>query len=330
MFMVALQTLADTSGGTFERVITNPDGAFQRAALAGSAVYRLGVEAPPDAQTSQPIDVRATVDREGVTLHVNRHTLLPGAVVSESSAERVSAAIRRGTPHFGVPVRMGVARRRAASAPDTVELVVDLEVPASVTGPLTVTIGVLDADGALKQGTRPLPHAAGGADYRMAMPLPVKSGPSHVRLAVEDAAGSVGSVDTEVDARLTAMGPITVSDLLTWWKDGAGHSRFLALAELPIGVAHLSAGIELYPRADTAMPEDLSVRLSISATGSAIGDNTPVAEVSLTPRIDGDILRADATLPIGSLAPGSYVIRATVFAGGQRLGVVTTIVSKSR
>jgi len=52
MFIAAMQTFADVTGGTFERVITNPSGAFTRAAVAGSAIYRLGVEAPPDASAS--------------------------------------------------------------------------------------------------------------------------------------------------------------------------------------------------------------------------------------------------------------------------------------
>ncbi len=322
MFVAALQTLADSSGGTFERVITNPDGALRRAALSGSAVYRLGVEVPPDASTSKRLDVVAAVAREGVTLRVNRHNVVPGAVADESPAEKVTAALRKGKPYYGVPMRVGVVKRRANN--HQVELGVGLGVPGSVAGPLKVTVGVLDPSGSLKQGTQTIQAPEGGTGYRLTVPLPVPEGTYRVRLAVEDADGSVGSVDTEVSARLNPMGPVNASDLLTWWKDASGRPQFVGLDDMPVGVANLSAGVELYRIADVAVPADLSVRLSILEAGAA----TPVAEVDITPHAEGDVLRAEARLPLGSLASGSYVLRATVSSGGQRLGEVSTTINK--
>ncbi|MEZ5316856.1 MAG: VWA domain-containing protein [Vicinamibacterales bacterium] len=320
MFTIALQTLADMSGGTFERVIADGDNAFARAAVAGSAVYRLGVEAPPNARASQAFAVGAEVARDGVTLRVNRHTFVPGESAATAPAAKVAAAIRNGTPYYGVPVRMGVARRRAAGDGGQVELELDVDVPASVPGPLKVTIGVLDEGGALKQGTRTIPAPDGHADYRHTVTMPVSPGAYRIRVAAEDAAGNVGSVTTDVEARLTAMGPFTASDLLTWWKDASGRPQMLALDGIPAGVAALNAGIELYPVAGQAAPKDLTVRLSILAASAP----APVAEVDLTPRTDGLVRRAEAALPLANLPPGAYVLRATVRGEGAVLGEVTT------
>jgi VWFA-related protein len=321
MFRAALQGLADMTGGTFESVITNTDGAFRRAALAGSGVYRLGVEAPANSRASQEFVVGAEVARDGVTLRVNRHTTVPGEVPQDKPAARVAAAIKQGTPYYAVPMRVGIARRRASG--DQVELQLDIDVPAAVDGPVRVTIGVLDDGGALKQGTRTLSRPDGGANYRYTASVPVAAGAHRVRVAVEDATGGVGSVSTEVDAHLNAMGPVIASDLLTWRKDASGKPQLLALAELPADLTSLNAGLELYAAAGQPVPKDLSVKLSILSASTS----TPVAEIDLTPKVDGDIRRVEATLPVAKLAPGAYVLRATVRGDGQRLGEVSTRIS---
>ena len=322
MFMSALQVLASATGGTFERVVTNPDGAFTRAALAGSAVYRLGVEAPAGASGSKPFEVAATVERGGVTLYTNREAVLPSAAARETAAEKVIAAVKHGQPYYAVPMRVAVARRRAAG--DQVELGVGLAVPASVPGPLRVTIGVMDADGGLKQGVRVVPVPDGRGDYGLTVPMPVAPGKYRVRLAVEDAAGAVGSIELAIDAAFTPMGPVRASDLLTWWKDASGRPQFLALDDVPPAVPNLSAGLELYKTAGATVPADLKVKLALFAAGGA----APIAEIDVTPRQDGDAFRVESSLPLASLGAGSYVIRAVVSAGGQRLGEVSAAIRK--
>jgi VWFA-related protein len=322
MFLAALETLASVTGGTFERVITNPDGAFARAAIAGSAVYRLGVEAPADASGSKPLEVSAAVTRNGLTVHANHNAVLPGAAPAESAADQVAAAVKHGRLFYGVPMRLAGARRRANGG--QVELGVGIAVPATVQGPLRVTIGVLDAAGGLKQGTRTVPVPDGRGDYRLTVPMPVAAGKYRVRLAIEDAGGAVGSVETQVDAELTPMGSLTASDLLTWWKDSSGHPQFLALDQVPPGVTNLSAGVELYKPAGAAVPADLKVKLSIFAAGAP----APIAETDVVPRVEGDVLRIESSLPLAGLGAGAYVIRATVSAGGARIGEVSATIRK--
>lgn len=318
MFTVALQSLADLSGGTFERVIADAGSAFGRAALAGSGVYHLGVEPPPNLRDSQPISVSASVSRADLTVRVNRLTVAPAGAAGETAAARVAAAIRKGTQYYAVPMRLGVARRRAAH--DQIELELDVDVPATVQGPLRITVGVLDARGALRQGTEALPPSNGGNDYRHTITMPVAAGDHRVRVAVEDANGLVGSVNADVDARLNVIGPFLASDVLTWWRGASGLPRLFALDDVPAGAAMLTAAIELYSMAGETVPQELSVRLSIAASGAP----TPVAEVGVVPRVDGGVRRAEATLPLGSLPPGVYVLTASVLGDGKGLGQIST------
>lgn len=323
MFRGALQTLADMSGGTFEEVIGQGDRAFERARVAGSAVYRIGVEPPADAPADKPFSVAASVTRPGVSVHANRQAVLPGPIAAPATSEQVDAAIREGQPLFSVPIRLAIARRRASS--NQVELGIGMEVPASVAGPLTATFGLIDKDGALKQGSRAMPVPPKGSDYRLTFPMPVARGPYHVRFAVADANGSVGSIDTEVDATLVPLAGAEASDVLTWWVDTAGRAQFLALDTIPAGVTSLGAGVEIYPLAGQAFPENVRVTMSLTpANGGAAVISRDVA-----PLLGNNMWRAEAMLPLANVPAGAYVLKAAVTINGAAAGEVTAMVRNS-
>lgn len=323
MFKASLQTLAEISGGTFEYVIGSADKAFERAAVAGSALYRVGVEAPSDATSVKPITVSATVRRPGLQVSANRQAVLPGPSVQPTAAEQVTAAIKEGQPLFSVPIRLAVAMRRASS--NQVELGIGMEVPSSVKGPLTMTFGLVDEVGGLRQGSRPLPVPPAGSNYRLTFPMPVAPGKYSLRFAVTDATGSVGSLETPIDAKLAVMGTLNASDVLTWWTDSTGKAQFLALDEIPAGVANLGAGIELYPQPGTSFPEDVTVRMSLVPAGKT----EPVVIRDVTPLVGDNMLRAEAMLPLANVAAGTYVLKASITVGGKSVGEATAIIKKN-
>jgi hypothetical protein len=313
------------SGGTFEEVIGQGDRAFERARIAGSAVYRIGVEPPADAPADKSfsVSVSAAVTRPGVSVHANRQAVLPGPIAAPATSEQVDAAIREGQPLFSVPIRLAIARRRASS--NQVELGIGMEVPASVAGPLTATFGLIDKDGALKQGSRAMPVPPKGSDYRLTFPMPVARGPYHVRFAVADANGSVGSIDTEVDATLVPLAGAEASDVLTWWVDTAGRAQFLALDTIPAGVTSLGAGLEIYPLAGQAFPENVRVTMSLTpANGGAAVISRDVA-----PLLGNNMWRAEAMLPLANVPAGAYVLKAAVTINGAAAGEVTAMVRNS-
>lgn len=322
MFRSAMQTLADASGGFFQSVVGAADRAFDRAGVAGSALYRLGVEPPSDAPEGRAFSVATAVHRPGVTVQSNRQAVIPGPPPVVSVDDQLKSAINEGQPFFNVPIRMALSKRRAASG--QVELVVGLEVPASVPGPLTMAFGVVSEPGELKTGKTQLAAPADNSNYRFTFPLPVAAGKYQLRFGVTDASGSVGSIDTPVDARLYPMGALSASDVLTWWIDRAGKSQFLALDEVPAGVITIGAGLELYPAPGAAFPEHVTVKMSLIPNGKT----TPVLERDATPLAGGDVLRADTLLPLADIPPGSYTLRATVSVDGKIIGTNAAVIKK--
>lgn len=322
MFRSVMQTLADASGGFFQSVIGQGDRAFERAGVAGSALYRLGVEPPPDAPEGKAFTVDTTVNRSGVTVQANRQAVIPGPPPEVPVDTKMKAAIKEGQPYFNVPIRLATAIHRAAAG--QVGLVVGLEVPASVPGPLTMAFGVVSDKGELRTGTTPIKAPGGGAPYRFTFPLQVAPGRYSLRFSVSDAAGSVGSIDTPIDAHLAPLGPFTASDVLTWWNDAQGKPQFLALDEVPAGIAQLGAGLELYPAPGAAFPKDVAVRFSLLPYGKT----TPVMQQDATIAPNADMLRAEAMLPLSTLPIGAYTLRATVWVGGASVGTTAVVIKK--
>jgi len=228
MFRSAMQTLAETSGGLYQSVIGMPDRAFDRAGVAGSALYRLGVEPPADVPEGKALSVSTTVRRAGVTVQSNRQAVVPGPPPVVPAETQMKAAINEGQPFFNVPIRLALAKRRAAAG--QVELVVGLDVPSSVPGPLTMAFGVVSEGGELRTGTTRLAAPVDKSNYRFTFPLSVPTGKYQLRFGVTDATGSIGSIHTPVDARLYPMGLLSASDVPTWGPDPAGQVPFRALA----------------------------------------------------------------------------------------------------
>lgn len=322
MFRTVMQTLADASGGFFQSVIGMPDRAFDRAAVAGSALYRLGVEPPSDAADGRALTVSTSVRRSGVTVQSNRQAVIPGPAPIVSAEELMKAAINEGQPLFNVPIRLAVAMRRATS--DQVELDIGLDVPSTVPGPLAMAFGLVSEKGELHGGKTQLAAPADKSNYRFTFPMPVAPGKYQLRFGVTDAAGSVGSIDVPVDARLAVMGTLNASDVLTWWTDKAGKVQFLALDEVPAGVTALGAGIELYPPPGASFPENVKVKMSLIPNGQ----QAALLERDATLLASADVLRAEALLPLADVPVGSYTLRATVTVDGKTIGTGAAVIRK--
>jgi cyclophilin family peptidyl-prolyl cis-trans isomerase len=319
------RTMTDMSGGQFFRVVGRSDRFFDRVLEAASAVYRLGVELPPDVPIGADLTVAARVRRSGLVAHATRHTVVPGPAPELTPDEQMRLAVLTGRPNPAVPVSLGAVVRRGEGGRG-LQLAVSAAVPASVPGPLSTMFGLVDETGAARVGKRTMP-APDEDSYRMTFALPVEPGDYTLRLAVADATGAVGSVDLRISAKLIPMGPFTASDLLLWSTDRARQPQFLALEAVPAGVDTLHALLELYPPAMGTGPGEVWVKLSlVPLAGGASG--APVAQYRIAAVEADGMLRADAIIPIGTFPVGRYALRAVVTAGGNEVG--TTAVTLSR
>jgi hypothetical protein len=332
MFRATLQKVADMTGGSFDLVVGAGDKAFEHAVTAGSAVYRLGVEVPSDMPASKLFDLSVSVARAGVVARANRQISVDADVPNGSgkaaSTDDVAGAMKAGDARYRVPIRLAVVRRRGPENA-SVDIGVGLEVPASVKGPLTMKLGLVDQKGMLKQGTRTLPVPPANANYSLTMPIRVDPGIYSLRVAVTDVAGNVGSLETNVDASLPSMATggtstLTASDLLTWWTDKSGNGQLLALDNVRADVASLGAGLELYPGAGSTLPADLSVTISAFAAGSTV----PLFSRDATLRPGRDMTRAEVELPVAGLPDGPFVLKATVKVGDRAVGEASALLNK--
>ena len=318
-----LMTMTDMAGGTFYRVIGQPNRVFDAVAVATSAVYHLGVEAPADSAPGRDFVLVARVKRSGVTVHANRVALVTAAAVVVPVEDQLKAAVAQGLLNYGVPVTVATVVRRGATAA-AIDVGANLEVPASAPGPLTVMFGLVDSAGQLRTGRKTIDAPADGGSYRVSLSLPVTPGTYRLRFAIADASGHVGSIDAPVNAQLGRVGPFVTSDVMTSWTGTDGKPQFLALEEVPPTATSLRTYLELYAAPDAPMPAD--VRVQWTVIGRTV---QPVAEQAVVPVQTTDRSTAAGQFALDNLAPGTYEIRATVLVAGRAVGTVSTTFRKA-
>jgi len=313
-----VETVADLTGGSYYQVVGLPDPFFERVALATSALYELGVEAPDKSAPGRDFALAVHVNRPGVTTRANRHALVPEPKAPVPVETQLNQAVAAGTPLYGIPISLGTSIRRGES---NAEVAVDLEVevPAATPGPLTLVFGVADAMGLIRQSRKTLDAPTDGGDYRLSMAVPVVTGSYRMRLAVADANGGVGSVETPVKAVLGRLGPFLASDLLTGWSGPSGLAQFVALDHLPPTATRLLAVLELYPDSGAAMPTDVHVKVTILTP-----EGTPIDDRDVTPEKINGMLRVEAPFDLQFIPGGPYVLRAAVVVAGVAVGTVST------
>jgi hypothetical protein len=304
--------------------------AFGRIAEELRHQYVLAFSAPGLTRASHDVKVRAlrpdtTTRSRRVFMETAPVEAQPGVAAVPAAAaspieDQLRAAIGKGSVQRNVPITVGTALRRGSgSAP--IDLAVNVMIPASATGPLMTMFGLVDESGAMKSGRKAVAAPLDGGAYRLAFSLPVSPGIYRLRFAVADAAGSVGSLETVVAARLATMGPFHVSDLLTSWTGADGTPQFLGIEDLPAAARTINAILELYPGVGTSASTEVQVRLGLYADSRS----QPLAEKDVVPNRTGDTLRAEAPFSVDMLEPGAYVLRATVLVAGKEVG--TTRVS---
>jgi hypothetical protein len=346
------QTMNDMLGGTFYRVIGTPDPQFDRVIVASSAVYRLGVELPSGTAPGKDFTVAASVKRPGATAKANRLAVAAGP--DTSSPTSTAAKDPKATDAFGaridpskiatgpvlatvddilkaelnsnavsgdVPIRMAATLRRSATAAGHVDVSVNVIMPASVKGPVTTFVGIVDAANAVRN-TRRVLEPSSGADYAVSYLFPLAPGDYRLRFVAADGGGVTGAIELPVSVKLSPFGPFTSSDVLTWVVDGANKAQLFAIEDVPVAEA-LHASIELYPSGE-APAEPPTVRWTLTREG----ETTPSAEDETPARPSTTLMRSDVEFPLGAFPAGAYTVRAELMVNGKPAGTRAAIVRK--
>jgi hypothetical protein len=145
----------------------------------------------------------------------------------------------------------------------------------------------------------------------------VPPGPYRVRLAATDAAGRAGTADYELTAELAQAGPLRLSALLLG-AAGVGFRPLLQFGTEPSAMVTF----ELYGKPPQQLP--LKIELASSADGPALLQAAPAGSGTSDP----DRFIVSGTLALDSLAPGDYVVRATVGTPESGMALLTRTLRK--
>jgi VWFA-related protein len=310
-----IQSTASAAGGEAFLVSGTADRFFKRIESETSGIYRLGVEPPAGSEGLRYLKTSVKVREPGVTVRAIRESVMPGVAAAADPERDVRTRLAEGGTSPGVPLIVGTEMRRDPTDASRIEMDVSVDVPATVKGPVTMMYGLVDGSGRIVESGRARATQEGQLDYRLAFPVRASAGTYRLRVVAADANGSIGSVEHAVSAALMRIGRYAISDLLTSVPAATGGSRFVALSAIPHDAPALTVSLELYPEGASG-EGDLQVRFDLLRSGT----EQPIASDPVTPSALGNARLASATLPVQSLAPGSYTIRATVFENGTLIG----------
>jgi VWFA-related protein len=318
-----LEFVADKLDAELVRAIGGPDRGIDRLLLGWAGSYRVGVEPPAAVGRGGPLPVAITVRRPGVTVKGPRSITVRDARGSSTSSAAASPAsagaaapsseatlarlVDDGGAEAGVPMAVGVLSKRDETGRDV--QVVTVEVPAATAGPLSGLFAATDESNRLiARGTLSFVQPSPGDDYRVSVVVPLVPGPFRLRVAVADRAGAVGSMEHAGTSRLSRLRSSSVSDLLLSWIGDDRQARFVAMESVPETARTLQASLEFYSSAD---PAGTTVRMAIVKEGAT----APVAEALAAPIKTPSGWRLGVSVPLSSLEPGVYLVRATVKEG---------------
>ncbi|MEI6243463.1 MAG: hypothetical protein WCQ64_00330, partial [Acidobacteriota bacterium] len=352
LFVNGAQTMTDMLGGTFYRVIGNADPSFDKVIVASSAVYRLGVELPTGTTAGKDFAVSVSVKRPGLNAKANRFAVAaepdnapasstpsnvkatdatgaaidPSKIMTGSAPASIDdvlkAALNSSTASGDVPIRIAATQRRSATAAGQVDVSVNVVMPASVKGPITTFVGIVDPSGAVRNSRRVLDPSS-GADYAVPYLFPLAPGDYRIRFVASDSSGAMGTIELPLSVKLSPMGPFTAGDVLTWVVDGTNKAQLFALEDVPAGVETLNASLELYPSG--AMPgESPTVRWTLTREG----ETKPLVDDAQPARPAATLMRSDAEFPFAALPAGRYIVRAELLVDDKPVGARAAVVRK--
>ena len=305
-----LQNLAGaTSSGQVLR-LADAGGTLSRVLAETSGHYMATVDGDPSDRSNQAQRLEVRVSRAGVTTRSRQDLAMPARGASaKPSATTPQQMLREARGFAGLPLRAVAYASRGTSGRMTV---IALAEPAEPGGKIAAAaVGLIDPAGKL------VAQATGGEKELAQSPIVIATavppGTYRLRFAATDAAGRAGAVDYPLVADLTPAGPLKLGSLMI----GSLRNTSMAMAIQFRDEEKLVGYLEMYGQ----VTGQVKARMEIAASmdGPAIATVQPGGSGTSEP--DRFILTAE--IPIASLAPGDYVVRAIVSMADQPEGTVT-------
>ena len=309
-----IEHLAGVTGGSRLPLTALGTAALDRVARETSVYYVAEIDPVRADQNgrNKPIEIR--VSRSGVVVRARPAITFAPPARSMRRARVTAADMLLVTDAFTeLPLRAAAFAMEGSAGKVKVVAVAESADPTIVLA--SAAAALVDSSGVVVARWT----AADAAEVPLVGAMLVSPGSYRLRVAALDTTGLGGTADYELAAELTSAGPLTLSSLvLGLSRDGAMSPRLDFRAE-PAAIA----SFEIYG-GTAGMPVSATLELAKSVDGPALLSLPLVMERSGERRVN-----VVGTIPIGALAPGDYVVRATVGVEGSPPGRVIRTLRKA-
>jgi hypothetical protein len=315
-----LETLAGVTGaGAVIRLAAN-DAPLARIPKETAAHYVVTFEVEPAERTGQLSRVEIRTARQGATIRATNEMAMSKADTAAPSAAMatdLAGMLKSSAAFTALPLR-GAAffpTRLEGTGIRILAMLEAVEPGVKFTG---AGAGLIDSKNSIVTNARANEKQLAAAMIIVPLEAP-EPGTYRVRFVATDDKGRSGAVEHTIDANFTALGPLKFSGIFVGAPGTAGCGPKLVFTTEEA----ICALIEMYGKPTAQM----SAKLEILAAGS----DKPVASAGLggqqTAQEDRFNLSA-AQVPIASLAPGDYIVRAIIGMEGHGEAVVTRAMRK--
>jgi VWFA-related protein len=325
-----LEQIAGMTRGSYFKVATAGDGAFDRIGRELSGYYLLSFEPTDTDRTSRDRRIKVEVDRRGITVKARSTYALadPAAATDVASLppeEHIKRLLAAPLPTAGLPMRVATYSVTSPEA-NRIRVIVTAEIGDPASNAVEWPVGILVFNGndrMFVDSTRYMtlePSTNRAPSPRvLTMTMVLDPGEYSLRVAAVDHDGKSGSVHHTFEARLHRVGgdAVRASDLMISadLADG-GVPR-----PIPTAVHHsdtMYSILELSGDMGRVGKARVTVQVADSDTAPALVG------------VDAQPLRSSqqgqrsfaALLKLGVLPPGEYVARAVVKVPGQQDAIV--------
>ena len=318
-----IENVRSQTGAPLFHLSAGTEPGLFRMARETSGYYMATFDTEPDERVGVAHVASIKTTRKDVELR-GRPYVVVGRATPSSSAIRPSATptvttafdlVRSGRAFTDLPLRSTASATRTANG--KVNVIGLFEPVDPSTKIMTAAAGLIDADG------KGVDYWMGEADKLTAWPAAVGlSGPPgkyRLRIGAIDSNGRTGLVETEIVAELATAGPLQIGGLFLGVSRAGTFTPRLQFSTEPSAVAYL----QLFG-GTPGTQVGVVFEVSRTTNGPALLQVRGV----LAPTSEEGKFDVTATIPVGALEPGDYVVRAIVGAAGQPEGRVIRTLHK--
>jgi len=326
-----LARVAGAARGAVFRLAGNDPRPFERIARELSGYYLLAFEPIETERDGRSHRIRVALARGGGELRARTGFTLPVvAPTTQSRDARLVTLLRTLTTATELPVRVAtyafaepdsprlrvVVSAEAEVGPSTRDRQPDgLTAPRSGQAAATALLGfvLIDSRGVIAATAG---HEARGGRY--AFSAVVAPGMYTLRAGAIDPLGRQGSVERPFDARVTVAERVSLSDLILAPLPARPGDALEPFIDRVSG-SRVIAYLEMHASERERLPDAVRIVITRGETDGALV--TVAADVTPDKRGGGWAI-ARAIVPTAGLAPGRYLARAEVVAGGRTIARV--------